>query len=82
MAPLLGMIGGKLFDKFIHFEHGGQVRVKHGKKGLAVIHDGEMIVRKKDVEKTKRAMRAGGVAVPKPRTISGPGATRGRGKRR
>jgi len=46
LAPIAGMLAGKLFDKFVKFNNGGQVRVKGGRGGLAVLHNGEMVVKK------------------------------------
>lgn len=52
-----------------NFDKGGQVHLDHGKKALVMIHHGEMVVPKKDVEKTKRAMKKEGVAVPRARKV-------------
>ncbi len=71
LAPIAGMLAGKLFDKFVKFNNGGQVRVKGGRGGLAVLHNGEMVVKKALVERTKAAMKEKGIPVPKPRTIKG-----------
>ena len=44
LAPIAGMLAGKLFDKFVKFNNGGQVRVKGGRGGLAVLHNGVVVV--------------------------------------
>jgi len=69
LAPLAAALGGKVFDKIFNFDKGGQVNVDRGKKALVMIHHGEMVVPKKDVEKTKRAMKKEGVSVPRERMV-------------
>jgi hypothetical protein len=78
LGPILGAVAGPLLGKLLHLNKGGVVHVKgaHKKRGaIAVIHDGEMVVPKKSVARTKRAMKDHGVHIPKPRVVRSAPAT-------
>ena len=69
LAPVLGSLASGLIGKLLHLKKGGEVHIKgHNKsKGtLAVLHDGEMVVPKKHVRATKRAMKKSHIVIPKP----------------
>ena len=71
-GDILKNVGGLLVDKFVHFKDGGIVNVKGGKKAVVVVHDGEMVVPKKDVKKVKKAMKKEKVKVPKVKNVKAP----------
>ena len=68
-------VAGPLLGKLFHLKKGGEIHVKKSKQALVVVHDGEMVVPKKDVAKVKNAMKKDKINVPKPKHI-------GEGKRR
>ena len=72
LAPALGSLASGLLGKLFKFKKGGEVHIRgpNKRKGtIAVLHDGEMVVPKKNVRATKKAMKKEHIAVPKPRTI-------------
>ena len=67
LAPVLGSLASGLIGKLLHLKKGGEVHIKgHNKSTLAVLHDGEMVVPKKHVRATKRAMKKSHIVIPKP----------------
>ena len=74
LAPVLGSLASSLFGKIFHFEKGGVVHIKGQNKHkgtLAVLHDGEMVVPKKHVARTRKAMHENHIAVPRPKKVEG-----------
>jgi len=69
-GDILKNVGGMLVDKFVHFKDGGVVKVKGGKKAVVVVHDGEMVVPKKDVKKVKKVMKEKKMKVPKVKKVN------------
>ena len=75
LAPILGSLAGPLLGKLFHLKKGGEIHMKKGNQALVVLHDGEMVIPKKDVKKVKNAMKKEKISVPKPKHIG-----RGKGK--
>jgi len=73
IAPILSSLAAPLLGKLFHFKKGGVIRTKKGKQAVVVVHDGEMIVPKKDVSKVKNAMKKNSITVPKPKSVGGRG---------
>jgi len=70
LLPMFGSLASGLIGKALHLKEGGVIRIK-GKKNsgaLAVVHDGEMVVPKKNVARVKKVMKEEKISVPKPKT--------------
>jgi len=71
-GDIIKNVGGFLVDKLVHFKDGGVVKVKGGKKAVVVVHDGEMVVPKKDVKKVKKVMKEKKMKMPKVKNVKAP----------
>ena len=71
LMPALGSLASGLIGKLLHLKKGGEVHIRgpNKRKGtLAVLHDGEMVVPKKHVRATKKAMKKEHIVIPKPKS--------------
>ena len=70
MQAILGSLAAPLLGKLFHLKKGGVIHTKgKNKSAVVVVHDGEMVIPKKDVSKTKEAMKHAKVKVPKRRKV-------------